>query len=81
MAKRPFIRKQKKKQHGTTFWDNEYKNASHLKLSTDHSEDLEKFTRWILREKREDVLLPPASVLDVGWVTVETLSSWPEHSA
>ncbi len=66
MAKRPFIRKQKKKQHGTTFWDNEYKNASHLKLSTDHSEDLEKFTRWILREKREDVLLPPASVLDVG---------------
>ncbi|MCU0678296.1 MAG: methyltransferase domain-containing protein [Candidatus Pacebacteria bacterium] len=66
MAKRPFIRKQKKKQHGVTFWDNEYKNANHLKLSTDHSEDLEKFTRWIIREKREDVLTPPASVLDVG---------------
>jgi SAM-dependent methyltransferase len=66
MAKRPFIRKQKKKQHGVTFWDNEYKNANHLKLSTDHSEDLEKFTRWIIREKREDVLTPLASVLDVG---------------
>ncbi len=66
MAKRPFIRKQKKKQHGVTFWDNEYKNANHLKLSTDHSEDLEKFTRWVIREKREDVLTPPASVLDVG---------------
>jgi SAM-dependent methyltransferase len=66
LAKRPFIRKQKKKQHGVTFWDNEYKNANHLKLSTDHSEDLEKFTRWVIREKREDVLTPPASVLDVG---------------
>ncbi len=66
MPKRPFIRKQKKKQHGVTFWDNEYKNANHLKLSTDHSEDLEKFTRWVIREKREDVLTPPASVLDVG---------------
>lgn len=66
MAKRPFIRKQKKKQHGTTFWDNEYKNATHLKLSTDHSEDLEKFTRWVFRQKREDVLSPTSSVLDMG---------------
>jgi SAM-dependent methyltransferase len=66
MTKRPFIRKQKKKQHGATFWDNEYKNANHLKLSTDHSEDLEKFTRWIPRQEREDVLAPKASVLDVG---------------
>jgi SAM-dependent methyltransferase len=66
MAKRPFIRKQKKKQHGATFWDNEYKNASHLKLSTDHSQDLEKFTRWLPRQEREDVLMPGGSVLDVG---------------
>lgn len=66
MAKRPFIRKQKKKQHGATFWDNEYKNANHLKLSTDHSQDLEKFTRWVLRQEREDVLTPPNSALDVG---------------
>ncbi|MBP9709039.1 MAG: hypothetical protein KBD78_15490, partial [Oligoflexales bacterium] len=50
MAKRPFIRKQKRKQHGTTFWDSEYTNASHLKLSTEASEDLEKFTRWLARQ-------------------------------
>lgn len=66
MAKRPFIRKQKKKQHGATFWDNEYKNANHLKLSTDHSQDLEKFTRWIPRQERDDVLSPGSAALDVG---------------
>lgn len=66
MAKRPFIRKQKKKQHGTTFWDNEYKNADHLKLSTDHSQDLEKFTRYVIRQKRGDILAAGQSVLDVG---------------
>jgi len=66
MAKRPFIRKQKKKQHGTTFWDNEYKNASHLKLSSDHSADLEKFTRWLPRRDRSDILARCQSVLDVG---------------
>ncbi len=66
MAKRPFIRKQKKKQHGTTFWDNEYKNATHLKLSTDESADLAKFTRWIPRQNRADILTPESSVLDVG---------------
>ena len=66
MAKRPFIRKQKRKQHGTTFWDNEYKNADHLKLSSDHSEDLEKFTRYVIRAKRGDILGVDQSVLDVG---------------
>jgi len=66
VAKRPFIRKQKKKTHGTTFWDKEYKTADHLKLSSDHSEDLEKFTRYVIRQKRGDVLAPNASVLDVG---------------
>ena len=66
MAKRPFVRKQKRKKHGVTFWDNEYKNADHLKLSTDHSEDLEKFTRWVIRYKRGDVLGVGQSVLDVG---------------
>jgi SAM-dependent methyltransferase len=67
MAKRPFIRKQKRKQHGTTFWDSEYKNASHLKLSTEVSEDLEKFTRWLARQKDiASILVPQNSVLDVG---------------
>lgn len=67
MAKRPFIRKQKRKQHGTTFWDSEYTNASHLKLSTEASEDLEKFTRWLARQKdTAPILTPLNSVLDVG---------------
>jgi len=66
MPKRPFIRKQKRKKHGVTFWDNEYKNADHLKLSTDHSEDLEKFTRFVIRLKRGDILGVGQSVLDVG---------------
>ncbi len=66
MAKRPFIRKQKKKQHGATFWDHEYKNATHLKLSTDHSEDLEKFTRYLPRAERADVLTAGSSVFDAG---------------
>lgn len=67
MAYKPnFTRKKKRAQHGETFWDNEYKNPEHLKLSTNPSEDLEKFTRWVLRRKREDVLASTVSVLDVG---------------
>ncbi len=67
MARKPnFTRRKKRKQHGEAFWDAEYKNPTHLKLSTNPSEDLEKFTRWVLRRKREDILNPNASVLDVG---------------
>lgn len=67
MARKPnFTRKKKRKQHGETFWDAEYKNPTHLKLSTKQSEDLEKFTRWVIRRKREDIFGPKASVLDVG---------------
>ncbi len=66
MAKRPFIRKQKRKTHGATFWDSEYKNASHLKLSTEASSDLLKFTRWLTRQDDYGLMTPPASVLDLG---------------
>jgi len=67
MARKPnFVRKKKRKQHGEAFWDAEYKNPTHLKLSTKQSEDLEKFTRWVARRKREDIFGPNASVLDVG---------------
>lgn len=65
MAFKPnFVRKKKRKQHGATFWEAEYNNPSHLKLSTNVSEDLEKFTRWITRQKHEDIL--SSHVLDVG---------------
>ncbi len=67
MARKPnFVRKKKRKQHGEAFWDSEYKNPEHLKLSINQSEDLEKFTRWMGRQKREDVLSVTSSVLDVG---------------
>ena len=67
MAFKPnFVKKKKRKQHGATFWDSEYQNPSHLKLSTNHSTDLEKFTRWIERRDREDILSGESSVLDVG---------------
>lgn len=66
MPKRPFKRVQKKKRHGTSFWDREYANPEHLALSSNHSEDLEKFTRWLERRKRDDILQQGSSVLDVG---------------
>lgn len=67
MAFKPnFTRKKKRKAHGATFWDNEYKNPEHLKLSVNQSEDLEKFTRFVIRQKRDELLSPGAQVLDVG---------------
>ena len=76
MAKRPFIRKQKRKRHGATFWDHEYKvgglpasesrQAGNLKLSTEVSGDLEKFTRWRNRQKNLTPLSGEMKALDVG---------------
>ncbi len=67
MAKRPFIRKQKRKKHGATFWDSEYASGGeHLALSGAESEDLAKFTRWLPRQKSQLELTGQASVLDVG---------------
>lgn len=67
MPKRPFIRKQKRKQHGQTFWDNEYaKGGGHLALSDEESEDLAKFTRWIGRQKDEFPLSQNIKVVDFG---------------
>lgn len=67
MAKRPFIRKQKRKRHGSTFWDNEYASGGkHLALSSDESEDLAKFTRWLGRQKAEVDLGGNNQVIDLG---------------
>ncbi|MDC1205617.1 class I SAM-dependent methyltransferase [Candidatus Pacebacteria bacterium] len=66
MSKRPFIRKPKRKKHGTTFWDNEYSEGGTLKLSDDASEDLEKFTRWLERQTKREFLNPTSCVLDMG---------------
>ena len=61
-----FTRKKKRKVHGATFWDREYTNPEHLKLSEKESEDLAKFTRWLVRRERTDLLTPPANVVDAG---------------
>lgn len=67
MAKRPFIRKQKRKKHGTAFWDSEYSSGGeHLALSGEESADLLKFTRWIRRQKDGDILIKDNKVLDLG---------------
>lgn len=65
--KRPFIRKQKRKRHGVTFWDSEYSGGGeHLALSTEESEDLAKFVRWQGRQKKEFPLSKHVDVLDLG---------------
>lgn len=67
MAKRPFIKKQKRKRHGATFWDSEYaRGGEHLALSDVESEDLAKFTRWLARQKNESGLNQNSMVVDLG---------------
>lgn len=67
MAKRPFKRVQKKKRHGATFWDHEYAHGGgNLALSTEESEDLAKFTRWLGRQKDHRNLQQGDKVLDAG---------------
>ena len=41
-------------------------NPEHLKLSDKESEDLAKFTRWIIRRERGDILAEGASAVDAG---------------
>jgi len=55
------------------FWDKEYAGArhwggkgTHLALSVEPSEDLQKFLRWYEREYREPLLSARSSVLDLG---------------
>lgn len=67
MARKPnFVRKKKRKVHGSAFWDKEYTNPEFLKLSDKESQDLAKFTRWIIRRERHDLLQPNESVVDAG---------------
>lgn len=62
-----FMKKWKKKRRGgKNFWDNEYKDGTHLALSMNPSEDLEKFIRWVVREEGKKTLNVTSSVLDIG---------------
>ena len=67
MAVKPnFTKKKKRKVHGSTFWDREYTKPEHLRLSVNESEDLVKFTRWLVRRERTDLLTAPVSTIDAG---------------
>ena len=48
------------------FWNKEYKRPTHLALSTEPAEDLEKFTRWLERKYGRRILNPLTKVLDLG---------------
>ena len=48
------------------FWDTQYKKPTHLTLSDDPSEDLIKFTRWLLREHGRKFLNVTTLALDLG---------------
>ena len=54
------------KKEDRTFWDKEYRQGGHLTLSTEPSEDLIKFTRWLDREYDGTFLNSTDSVLDLG---------------
>lgn len=65
MARKPnFTKKKKRKVHGSAFWDKEYTNPEHLKLSTTESGDLVKFTRWLGRQDNTTTLAKNA--IDIG---------------
>jgi SAM-dependent methyltransferase len=55
-----------KKRSSKSFWESEYRDGGHLKLSMNPSEDLEKFTRWLIRERGHALLNVTSSVLDLG---------------
>lgn len=61
-----FVKKKKRQVHGPTFWDAEYTNPKHLKLSEKESADLAKFTRWVTRFGRGDILAEGLSAVDAG---------------
>ena len=60
------VRNRKKNRHGTAFWDSEYTKAEHLALSTEASDDLEKFCRYLERESKRTILNPLSSAIDFG---------------
>lgn len=48
------------------FWDTQYKNPTHLELSDEPSEDLEKFTRYLVREHGKKFLNVTTKTVDLG---------------
>ncbi len=54
------------KKRRSNFWNKEYIKPEHLALSVVPSEDLQKFTRWLLRQEGNRTLNKNSVVLDLG---------------
>ena len=68
MRERKKMRFRKQKRQSGSFWEKEYKSGEHLALSTNASEDLQKFMRWLSRERgnENDYVQEKISVADLG---------------
>jgi SAM-dependent methyltransferase len=68
MQEKKKMRFRKQKRQSGSFWEKEYKSGEHLALSTNASEDLQKFTRWLLREhvNKNNYAPQKTSVTDLG---------------
>jgi len=60
------MHKRKINRNDRKFWNKEYKEVKHLSLSSNPSEDLLKFTRWLGRQYNGPYLGQSDTVLDVG---------------
>lgn len=60
------VKNHKRNRSGTAFWDQEYTKPEHLSMSTEPSEDLEKFTRWLERQTKKMHMNSISTVIDFG---------------
>lgn len=68
MQEKKKMRFRKQKRQDGSFWEKEYKSGEHLALSTNASEDLQKFMRWLSREhdNQNEYAATNLSVADLG---------------
>ncbi len=69
----------RKKPVGKKFWNKEYGSNTHLALSDEPSEDLQKFVRFLMREHGNKILNPTATALDLGCGNGRNLIYLSEH--
>jgi len=60
------MNKRNKRRNDRKFWNKEYKEVKHLSLSSNPSEDLLKFTRWLGRQHKDQQMSQGDIVLDIG---------------
>lgn len=60
------MHKRKINRNDRKFWNKEYKEVKHLSLSSNPSEDLLKFTRWLSRQNGDQYISQMDRVFDIG---------------